>query len=222
MLAAPLFPHLAFMPSRPSPLSERHANAAPRPFTFTMASSSNEKRAVPVSQRAYKPNPLVQSRDAAAQKRRDMFFRKVQKGRDDKKWDARGEQIQRLDYISEHKRWEAEKARQAPEVGEEIVDDEEGLPIAASSFMGSSAPQQQPEQEVAEAEYMIEQEEWELQQLIASMEEQERDNVSQHYGSDDEDYNSIFMECASEDVQGLSQASQADIGMDDVDEMDMS
>jgi hypothetical protein len=44
-------------------------------------------------QRLYKPNPIVQTRDAATKRRRDMFFKRVQKGRDDKKWDARGEQV---------------------------------------------------------------------------------------------------------------------------------
>jgi hypothetical protein len=59
----------------------------------------------PVPQRPHKPNPVMQSRDAAAQRRRDMFFRRVQKERDDKKWNARGEQVGRrcsvlLSYIA--------------------------------------------------------------------------------------------------------------------------
>jgi hypothetical protein len=44
-------------------------------------------------QRAYKPNPAIQTRDAATKRRRDMFFKRVQKDRDDKKWEARGEQV---------------------------------------------------------------------------------------------------------------------------------
>lgn len=44
-------------------------------------------------QRTHKVNPVMQSRDAATQRRRDMFFRRVQKERDDKKWQARGEQV---------------------------------------------------------------------------------------------------------------------------------
>jgi hypothetical protein len=54
----------------------------------------------------------------------------------------------------------------------------------------------QTEQEMEEADYILAQEEYELQQLIASMEEDQSvlDNTSQHYGSDDEDYDQIFME----------------------------
>jgi hypothetical protein len=51
------------------------------------------KNNTPVPQRAHKVNPVIQNRDAVAQRRREMFFRRVQKQRDDKKWDARGEQV---------------------------------------------------------------------------------------------------------------------------------
>jgi hypothetical protein len=59
---------------------------------------------------------------------------------------------------------------------------------------------------VTEADYVAAQEEYELQQLIASMEES--DARSQHYGSDDEDYDSIFMECATTPDQQYQQQSQ--------------
>lgn len=54
--------------------------------------SSGEKKPL-VPQRAYKANPIMQTRDAATKRRRDMFFRRVQNGREDKKWEARGEQV---------------------------------------------------------------------------------------------------------------------------------
>ena len=94
MLAAPFYaqPLPMYIPTRPSPLSPRSANVLSRPFTFTMAAPSQSGK-TPVPQRTHKPNPVMQGRDAVAQRRRDMFFRRVQKGRDDKKWDARGEQV---------------------------------------------------------------------------------------------------------------------------------
>lgn len=58
-----------------------------------MASSITEEKKVAMPQRAFKPNPVVQTRDAATKRRRDMFFKRVQKDRDEKKWDARGEQV---------------------------------------------------------------------------------------------------------------------------------
>ena len=94
MLATSTFyPQYHYMPPRPSPLSERSANADPRPFQFTMAPPAQNEKTFSASQRAYKPNPLIQTRDAATKRRRDMFFKRVQKDREDKKWDARGEQV---------------------------------------------------------------------------------------------------------------------------------
>jgi hypothetical protein len=94
MLATSTFyPQNPYMPLRPSPLSERSANGAPRPFQFTMTTPTQSEQKPTAPQRAYKPNPIVQTRDAATKRRRDMFFKRVQKGRDDKKWDARGEQV---------------------------------------------------------------------------------------------------------------------------------
>ncbi|KAF2692188.1 hypothetical protein K458DRAFT_240106, partial [Lentithecium fluviatile CBS 122367] len=210
-----------YTPSRPSPLSERSANALPHAFTFSMASSmQDEKKLVTAPQRAYKPNPVVLTRDAATKRRRDMFFKRVQREREDKKWDSRGEQIQRLDYFSDHKRWEAEKAREAPQVEDYIIEEEvaDELP---SSYTSRDALQ--PEREAEEAEYIIAQEEYELQELIASMEEQQ-ETASQHYGSDDEDYDSIFMECASAtdtQLQPQEQTLRFDASFNDADEMDM-
>ncbi|KAJ4365126.1 hypothetical protein N0V83_008744 [Neocucurbitaria cava] len=181
-------------------------------------SSSGEKKPL-VPQRAYKANPIMQTRDAATKRRRDMFFRRVQNGREDKKWEARGEQIQQLDFVSERKRWEAEKARQAPPEHDDI--DEEILEDMALPELASNAPRVD---ELTEAEYIAAQEEFELQQLIASM-EQESDARSQHYGSDDEDYDSIFMECAAsvdQEYQQYQQHSQQEnAALEDTDAMDM-
>jgi len=101
-------------------------------------------------------------------------------------------QIQQLDFVSERKRWEAEKARQAPQENDDI--DEEIMDDATLPQLPTYAPQSDPE--MTEADYVAAQEEYELQQLIATM-EHESDARSQHYGSDDDDYDSIFMECAT-------------------------
>lgn len=91
----PPMPHYsAYTPPRSSPLSERTANTAPRIFDLSMSSPSEKK---PIgSQRAFKVNPVMQTRDAATRRRRDMFFRRVQTGRDDKKWETRGEQVREI------------------------------------------------------------------------------------------------------------------------------
>ncbi|KAF2035611.1 hypothetical protein EK21DRAFT_54272 [Setomelanomma holmii] len=209
----------AYTPPRSSPLSERSANVAPRIFNFSMASPSSDKKPA-VPQRAYKPNPLIQTRDAATKRRRDLFFRRVQNGRDDKKWELRGEQIQQLDFASERKRWEAEKARQAPPEDDDMIEDvDEDAPLPVWT---SFTPQNEPE--MTEADYVAAQEEYEMQQLIAAMEQddQENDASSQHFGSDDEDYDSLFMERASTvDQQHQQQPQTSQLGFNDTDGMDM-
>jgi hypothetical protein len=92
MLASPSYSQPMYTPTRPSPLSPRSSNVLSKPFSFTMAAPLH-KNNTPVPQRAHKVNPVIQNRDAVAQRRREMFFRRVQKQRDDKKWDARGEQV---------------------------------------------------------------------------------------------------------------------------------
>ncbi|KAF2127187.1 hypothetical protein P153DRAFT_344569 [Dothidotthia symphoricarpi CBS 119687] len=194
-----------------SPLSGRSANATQRLFDFSMPSENKS----PVPQRAFKPNPVIQTRDAATKRRRDMFFKRVQSSREDKKWEARGEQIQQLDFVKERRRWEAEKARQAPvedgDVDEESWDD-------ATSLPSNDALPHNPE--MNEAEYMLAQEEYELQQLVASM-EYEQETASQHFGSDDEDYDSIFMECATANHQLQQQSQLSSTNFHETDAMDM-
>ena len=122
-----------------------------------------------------------------------------------------------MDFVSERKRWEAEKARQAPAGNDDII--EEPYEDAPLPTLSSNAPQFDPA--MTEADYIAAQEEFELQQLIASM-EQESDVRSQHYGSDDEDYDSIFMECTMpENSQSLQQSQTALNGFQHEDQMDM-
>lgn len=78
----------------------------------------------------------------------------------------------------------------------------------------------QPAQEMSEGDYVAAQEEYELQQLIASMEQD--DAASQHFGSDDEDYDALFMECATTvDQQYQQQPQQSNTMFEATDAMDM-
>jgi hypothetical protein len=201
----PTMPHYSpYTPPRSSPLSERFLNATTPSCNFAMSSPSEKKPTTP--QRAFKPNPVMQTRDAATKRRRDMFFARVQNNREDKKWEARGEQIQQLDFVSERKRWEALKARQAPPEEEGIVE-EDAMPAT----------------EMTEADHVAAQEEYELQQLVAMREEEEK-RSSQHFGSDDEDYDSIFIECATagdEWFQQQEQLQEQQLGFGSGGEMDM-
>lgn len=126
-------------------------------------------------------------------------------------------QIQQLDFVSERKRWEAEKARQAPHEDDDMI--EEIPEDATQSELSNSAPQHHPE--MTEADYIAAQEEYELQQLIASMEHEE-DTASQHFGSDDEDYDELFMECVTMGDQQQCEQSNFEFGGGDSMDMDMT
>ncbi|ORY08956.1 hypothetical protein BCR34DRAFT_626032 [Clohesyomyces aquaticus] len=193
--ASPFYNPNLYTPTRSSPLSERSANAVPRTFSFNMATKPQSEKK-PIPQRAYKPNPVIQSRtgDAGRERRRELFFRKVQKGREEKKWEVRGDQIQRLDFISSQKRWEAEKSRQAPQLDSDCIDEEF---FGETTRDAAESDAMQLQQEVTEADYILQQEEREMQALIALMEDEEQsaqDTSSQHYGSDDEDFDQLFVE----------------------------
>lgn len=74
-----------------------------------------------------------------------------------------------------------------------------------------------------EADHIFAQEEYELEQLVASMEEDQGlpDTASQHYGSDDEDYDQIFMECTTAaDTEQPFEYTNANF--QDMDAMDMT
>jgi len=129
-------------------------------------------------------------------------------------------QIQQLDFVSERKRWESRKAQEAPpeenEVDEELLSD--------ATLPQFSYEPLQPEPEMTEADHILAQEEYELQQLIASMEqEQSQESIAQHYGSDDDDYDQIFMQCATDVDSGCQHQPHArNDEYDDVEDMDMT
>lgn len=60
-------------------------------------SSSDSENATPFSKRAVKSNPLFaekrRSPDEQRERRRDIFMKKVEQGREDKKWAGRTDQV---------------------------------------------------------------------------------------------------------------------------------
>jgi protein-tyrosine-phosphatase len=97
--------------------------------------------------------------------------------------------------------------------------------LVADDIQNSWPPHTQSnasEQEMEEADYVLSQEENELQALIALMEEREQqDSASQHYGSDDEDYDQIFMECTA-DAEWPPSDPATNRNDNDTDAMDMT
>lgn len=103
MLATPSpFYNPPFLPSRPSPLSPRSANVfsplTPVAFTFGMTGSENQESKaqtfIPYSQRAVRANPFAnRNADEQRERRRNMFLRRVEQAREDKRWQGRTDQV---------------------------------------------------------------------------------------------------------------------------------
>jgi hypothetical protein len=62
-------------------------------FSPTPKLSSARQQETPFAKRAVKPNPLLKGRDEQRQRQRDLFMRKVEQGRDDKRWEGRTDQV---------------------------------------------------------------------------------------------------------------------------------
>lgn len=194
---------------------------------------------MPFSSRPIKTAAAAQKPDALSQRRRDIFLKQVRERREDRRWDARGEdvrrapppsskfmidhqQIMRLDFVRRQRRWEAEQALAAPpqlsDPPEEEDDDEAELPVYSSQMQpfASSSQAPQPDEEV---DAVLQQEDEELDALVALMESEDgkQEVPTEGFGSDDEDYDSIFREFVREDA-GSDLQQQQQQG----DEMDMS
>lgn len=123
--------------------------------------------------------------------------------------------------MSEQKRWEAAKAREARRIGDEEVD-EQLLEELTSSQQQIGALQ--PQVQLDEVDYIMQQEEQELEELLALMEEDkqvQQDTASQHYGSDDEDYESLFVEYQVP-YEFQQHTEKVNAAFEDIDAMDMT
>jgi hypothetical protein len=82
------------------------------------------------------------NKDTLPERRRNLFLNKVRRGRDDKKWEVRSEDLARLDWMNEKKGWEREVLRNAPPTWDQglgMEDDvEEGMLWSQQGSQGSS------------------------------------------------------------------------------------
>jgi len=145
---------------------------------------------------------LMKSRDEQREQRRGLFMKKVVQGRDNARWEGRSDRILRSDYIAQQRRREEKCARSAPEVqlDFESDDDDNALPESRQQqYEYPSTPRLSPYQADLEVDAIAQLEEQELQELVALVEEDEMHIPSSptRYGSDDEEYEDIFMEVLS-------------------------
>jgi hypothetical protein len=122
-------------------------------------------------------------------------------------------QMARLDYLKEKRRWEAEQVRSAPALHPDFAEAEESsdydLPTYSSQMAWGSRTRSEYPQDL-EADLVLQQEDEELEALIALMQEEENrrsqqsnsqeahNDCSSAFGSDDDEYDSIFMDMIDE------------------------
>ena len=111
-----------FTPTRSSPLSPLQQNSPHNMHTLPSPPATPKFLAVP--KRAFKPIPTSQSTSPSA--RRHLFLQKLKTGREDKRMAARGgeDEIMRMIFVAEQKRWEEGLERAARGI-ETIWEDEE-------------------------------------------------------------------------------------------------
>ena len=107
----------------------------------------------------------------------------------------------RLDFVQRQKAWEAEQARDAPQIPSGPIEEEDedvyDLPSSSSNAMQISS--QQPDDQVDE---VLQREEEELEALLEFMPGQEGDAHSEHLWSDDDDYDALFSQFMEQDAMG--------------------
>ncbi|KAL8763774.1 MAG: hypothetical protein Q9184_000476 [Pyrenodesmia sp. 2 TL-2023] len=119
------------------------------------------------------------------ERRRRIFLRKVHQKGEDKKWDARSQQILWEDYISSQRQWLESQDRSAPPTlvypGDEVMD---GIATEHAEEM---------------IDQVLSQENEEVEALVAMLEHRPNERTlgkddSISYGSDDDSFDSIFAE----------------------------
>ena len=132
----------------------------------------------------------------------------------------------RLDFVQRQRAWEAEQARDAPQIPSGPVEEEDEdvyeLPSSSSNAMQISS--QQPDDQV---DAVLQREEEELEALLEFMPGQEGDTHSEHLWSDDDDYDALFSQFMEQDAMGgqehqIQIQTQPPPPSQDKDAMDMS
>ncbi|KFY43520.1 hypothetical protein V494_01958 [Pseudogymnoascus sp. VKM F-4513 (FW-928)] len=226
-----------YAPVTSSPLSSSPLRASPhRDDIFSMASltppqtnqteRSNESA---YSSRQTKKNPLIHrnDNDNGRETRRKLFLRRVRQDSEDKRWEKRGgdDEMMRTIWIAEQKRREEKRAREAQAwAGIE----EEDLNEAQLAEVGNVNPSQDEEM----VDEVAQQEDAEMEAMLSMLDSESWDpppnQSNEHYdntpyGSDDDEYDQLFMEIGFDEQAGnlssppVQHGQEADQEMMDMD-----
>ncbi|KAI1389591.1 uncharacterized protein F4822DRAFT_398888 [Hypoxylon trugodes] len=178
------------------PLSPRNPNTLPR-FDTQSSPIRAPSLKFKFASRDAKKNPLRQTREIAQESRRTLFLRNVRKRADDRKWEKRGgdQEALKLEWsILDRQRREQKNADIDGIVFEDEIDD---IPE-----LQRQVPPENPD-DMMMVDEIAQQEERELDAML-SMYEAQSTQTSQPFVpqspamSDDEDYDSIFMDLLSQ------------------------
>ncbi|KAL8826907.1 MAG: hypothetical protein Q9191_003510 [Dirinaria sp. TL-2023a] len=204
-------------PSRPSFLTLRNANpyaSFHQPMASCPNASESSKR--PLERKSARKHPMLERRENASVRRRNFFLNRVKEAGEDKRWQVRGDQMLRKDFISQKKQWEEEMARNAPEGLETPEEDESeahGDDYGRNgNYMNFAVIEYS--YKLAEAEMVddvLSQENQELEALLSLNSQENRaiddqQHAMSDFGSDVDEYDSIFLDAL---VKVESEANQA-------------
>ncbi|KAI5820483.1 hypothetical protein BZA77DRAFT_239516 [Pyronema omphalodes] len=131
-----------------------------------------------VPKRQFKPIPTKTSSEEQRNARRNLFLKKVQRGREEQAWKQRGgeDEIMRMIFVAEHKRREASLEKQASKIStiyeeesEEAFDDRPNEEIPEDLFSDEFLIQQAEKSPSNEFDDYLGQDDKELEELLASM-----------------------------------------------------
>ncbi|KAK4451860.1 hypothetical protein QBC34DRAFT_399745 [Podospora aff. communis PSN243] len=208
--SSPPPPPQMYRPAMPSPLSSspiRASSVLPPPrstgeSTFNLrdaqssplAARSQQDSRFKYATRNAKPNPVVRKREDAQEGRRRLFLQNVRQRQEDQKWEKRGgeEQLLKLEWSRLNR--ELLQAKESDIEGFVRIEDIE-----------NEIPVEQPEDIDMMLDALEQEEQAELEALLASLPSEGSEQTqtsgsrpdSMHF-SDDEDYDSLFMELISE------------------------
>ncbi|KAL8879589.1 MAG: hypothetical protein Q9198_002827 [Flavoplaca austrocitrina] len=167
-------------------------------------SSIGEKRQNPISRQT--TTKFDEQNTLHREQRRRQYLDKVRQQGEDKKWDVRGEQILREDFLTTERQWIASRNRSAPPLIYPEDDDMKDMTSGneLQSMLTDRLPLPALLTEVVDSllDQALSQENEEVDALVSSFEEYS--TAALHgidkrveYGSDDEKYNSIFLDLLS-------------------------
>lgn len=186
------------------------------------------------SKRITKSNPLIHNRDDGRETRRKLFLKRVRQGSEAKRWEARGgdDEMMRSIWLSEERRRVERIAREAsylPASQDEEEEEPEHGELQTALVGNSQNTDEDMANEVAQRE------DAEIEALLAMMEAEDDNNnntqadqrysTDMPYGSDDEEYDHLFMEVINEEddrVRAQQKPPDMENTLYDQDVMDMS